>query len=79
MQYSYRIPDGDQQPVDVGLYDMAGRRVRMLASGSQASGQYTVTWDGRSDAGSLLSPGVYFLRARVAGALNTSRVIFIRR
>jgi flagellar hook assembly protein FlgD len=78
MQYSYRVPAGANQPVDVGLYDMAGRRVRNLASGSQPAGSYTVTWDGRDESGTLMAPGVYFLRARVAGVQNTNRVIFLK-
>ncbi|TMQ47487.1 MAG: T9SS type A sorting domain-containing protein, partial [Candidatus Eisenbacteria bacterium] len=79
MSYSYRVVDGGEQSVDVGLYDMAGRLVRRLASGSQATGVYTVQWDGRSDAGDQVAPGVYILRARVAGLQRVNRVIFLKR
>jgi len=79
MSYSYRVAQGGEQSVDVGLYDMAGRLVRRLASGSQATGVYTVQWDGRSDAGDQVAPGVYILRARVAGLQRVNRVIFLKR
>jgi hypothetical protein len=58
---------------------MAGRLVKKLATGTQSPGTYTVRWDGRSDAGSQMAPGMYFLKARVSGVLNTNRVIFLRR
>ena len=60
------------------IYDMAGRRVRSLASGAQSPGQYTVQWDGRSDLGVQMAPGAYFLRARVAGAQQVTRVIYLK-
>jgi flagellar hook assembly protein FlgD len=78
MVYNYRVQEGSDRSVDVGLYDMAGRLIRKLASGSQAPGQYTVTWDGQSDAGVRVAPGVYFLRAQVAGEHNVNRVIFLK-
>jgi len=78
MSYSYRVPEGGEQSVDVSIYDMAGRRVRSLASGAQSPGQYTVQWDGRSDLGVQMAPGAYFLRARVAGAQQVTRVIYLK-
>jgi hypothetical protein len=78
MSYSYRVPAGAEQSVEIGAYDMAGRLVRKLASGTQGPGQYTVEWNGRSDAGEPMAPGVYFVRARVAGTLQMTRVVFLK-
>jgi len=49
---------------EVGLYDLSGRLVKMLARGSFDSRQQTVTWDGRDAHGSAVTAGVYFLRAK---------------
>jgi photosystem II stability/assembly factor-like uncharacterized protein len=60
--------------VETGVYDLAGRRVRALESGSFAAGRHVLAWDGRDESGRLAAPGVYF--ARVVSPLgNRSRAI----
>ncbi len=78
MSFSYRVPAGGGQEVEIGTYDMAGRLVRTLASGFQTPGSYTVQWDGRNEAGTRMTPGVYFLHARVAGARQVTRLIYLK-
>jgi len=74
--FAYRV-DGPSAAVEVGVYNVAGRLVKTLASGSQAQGTYTLTWNGTDDAGVRMSPGVYFLRSRVDTATTVNRVIYI--
>jgi hypothetical protein len=78
MSYSYRISGGGQS-VSIGVYDMAGRLVRTLASGFQGNGQYTVRWDSRDEHGAQMPQGVYFVRSRVAETANVTRVVLLRR
>jgi hypothetical protein len=49
--------------VQVYVYDVAGRRVRMLADRVFPAGEQTLTWDGTDDGGRKLSRGVYFVRS----------------
>ena len=52
-------------PVSVAVYDLTGRQVGRVGSGSSApSGPSTVTWDGSGDRG-LLAPGLYLLQLEV--------------
>ena len=51
--------------VEVGIFDLAGRRVRQLYRGADTSGQYAQRWDGRADGGSVVAPGVYLYRVQV--------------
>jgi FlgD Ig-like domain len=44
------------------LHDIAGRRVRTLASGTLPRGVTSIAWDGRDDRGAILGAGAYFLR-----------------
>ena len=46
----------------VARYDVAGRAVKTLASGTMSAGVHTLQWDATSDNGSRLSSGVYFYR-----------------
>lgn len=48
--------------MEVGVYDLAGRRVRHLHRGAETVGRYRRVWDGRDDTGRLLPPGTYVAR-----------------
>ncbi len=51
--------------VQIEIFNIMGQKVKTLTSQIQAAGEYNVTWDGRSDNGSLLSNGVYIYRMQV--------------
>jgi flagellar hook assembly protein FlgD len=48
--------------VDLGVYDLLGRRVRTLVSGTRPPGTSNARWDGMGDDGRRASAGVYFVR-----------------
>jgi hypothetical protein len=62
----------------VELFDLAGRKVRTLASGTFKSGFHTVRWDGRDERGAAVGSGIYFLRARSAGMSRELKVTVLR-
>ncbi len=45
--------------VRITIYNQLGQRVRHIDTGIQAPGRYTLTWDGRSTAGTKVPAGVY--------------------
>ena len=51
--------------VELSVYDVAGRRVRVLVRESLKAGRHIILWDGRDDDGSELASGVYFYRLRL--------------
>ena len=53
---------GRADRVDLRLFDVSGRMVKTLASGSFNAGPHRFTWDGTSDSGARVQPGVYFYR-----------------
>jgi hypothetical protein len=65
--------DGDA--VDAALYDVAGRRVSVLARGPSAAGVRAIAWDGRDAHGAIARAGVYFLRVRAGERLWRERVV----
>jgi hypothetical protein len=50
--------------VSVTVYDVDGRRVRVLVDEEREAGPHDLTWDGKNDAGQGLASGVYFVRYR---------------
>jgi hypothetical protein len=76
--FAYKVAEGGSS-VEVGVFNVAGRLVKTLASGSQAAGTYTVTWNGSDDAGVRMAPGVYFLKSKVGGDQIVNRLIYVSR
>jgi hypothetical protein len=50
--------------VNITVYDVDGRQVRVLVDEEREEGPHTITWDGKNDAGQSLASGVYFMRYR---------------
>jgi hypothetical protein len=65
-------------PVRIVITDLLGRTVRVLEDAVKSGGQHTVLWDGRSDSGDFVSPGMYFVRFYSFGNVMTMRISVIR-
>ena len=65
-------------PVDVGVFDVAGRRVAtLMRETNAASGVYALAWNGTDEARGRAVGGVYFVRV-VTGAGGTStKLLFL--
>ena len=68
---SYRLPATVK--VDLRVYDVLGREVAVLASGIQAAGQHSVSFDAAS-----LSTGVYFYRLSAGTAQATMKMLLLK-
>ncbi|MFH1679240.1 MAG: C10 family peptidase, partial [Candidatus Eisenbacteria bacterium] len=75
---SYAVTSRAGAPVNIGIYNVAGERVRDLVSSHQGSGVYEVTWDGRNNAGTAVPSGVYFYRTLVGDRQEVTRVVIMR-
>jgi hypothetical protein len=66
---------GDDSPVQVRIYDLGGRLVRVLAERRPLStGAYAMAWDGRDAGGGLVPPGVYCARLSIDTEVQGARV-----
>jgi len=77
MAYEVTNPLGED--VQVSVFDVAGRRIQRLVSGSHRPGRYDAVWDGTSENGTKLGAGIYFIRVNQAGKQpRIARVIHLR-
>ncbi len=60
------------------IYDVAGREVRELVSGSQVAGSHEAIWDGRDDAGRPLASGTYFYRLETPEVEATRSMVLVK-
>lgn len=65
-------------PVSASVYDVAGRKVRKLATDSSAAGVHRLIWDGRDDQNRAVPAGVYFVRIQTPDGTGSSRVMMLR-
>jgi hypothetical protein len=63
--------------VSVEVYDVAGRRVRTLASGWREAGWNSVLWSAATSEG-VTPTGVYFVRLQTADRVETRKAIIAR-
>ena len=77
-QTAIRFTLSATQNVSLAVYDVSGRLVRTLASGTQEMGTHTITWDGRNDAGATVSSGVYFYRLDAGKFSQTRKMVMLK-
>ena len=64
--------------VQLEVYDVRGRRVRVLEDEIRPAGRFTMHWDGRDDRGESLAAGVYFVRYRANDFQASQRMVLMR-
>ncbi len=63
----------------VALYDVGGRKVREMAAEAAAGRAYELHWDGRSQSGALVAPGIYFARVSVGSEVaHQGKLVYVR-
>lgn len=72
---SFALPQEEQ--VELGVYDVTGRQVAMLAKGRLPAGEYTRKWAARDDAGRPVGAGVYFVRLKAGNEVRQSRAVIL--
>ena len=71
----YALPEPAR--VSLALFDLAGRRVRLLEEGERPAGEHTAAWDGRDDEGRPVPAGIYFVRLAAGERSVTARLVRI--
>lgn len=61
--------------VDLGVFDLAGRRLVTIIDSQMPAGEYSKVWNGREANGAPVRSGVYFYRLKVGDQLVTTRAI----
>ncbi|MFH1278627.1 MAG: C25 family cysteine peptidase [Candidatus Eisenbacteria bacterium] len=64
--------------VRLSVYEISGRRVTTLASGSMDAGSHQVVWMGRDDEGRPVSSGVYFYRLEAGEKTLTKKMVLLK-
>lgn len=64
--------------VELAVFDLRGRLVRILDRGPRLWGQYRATWNGCDDEGRTMPTGVYFCRLASPRDVQTRMLMLIK-
>jgi hypothetical protein len=72
----FTLPEDGQ--VRLEIYNLSGKRVRVLADEKLPAGLYTRIWDGRGSGGEPAATGVYFVRLKSGKNVVTRKCTLLR-
>ncbi len=64
--------------VTLSIYNTVGQKVATLIDEEQTAGSKTVTWNGTSDNGTLMSTGLYFYHLNAGEFNQTRKMLFLK-
>ncbi len=68
----------NRSKVDLGIFDLTGRRVATLVSGMQDAGIHTLDWNGMDRTGNEMPSGVYFYKLKAGSDVQTRKLVITR-
>ncbi len=69
---------GENQPVQLAIYDLSGHEVRRLVDQPQSAGHHSVEWNGYDRQNRPVASGVYLYRLRVGEESHTRRMLLVK-
>jgi len=75
-QIRYTLPQGTR--VKLVIYNVLGRKVKILVDEYQTAGCKTAQWDGKDDSGDEVASGIYFYRLKTDTFDQTKRMVLMK-
>ena len=73
---SFDLPE--ESRVSLTIYDITGRKIRVLADGRYPAGTHRVVWDGTDSRGQAVASGVYAYRLTAGKYMTTRKLLLIK-
>ena len=72
----YALPE--KSHVSLQIYDILGKRIKLLVSESQNMGHHSKIWDGTNEQGEIVSGGVYIYVLNAGSYYDTKKMIYMK-
>jgi hypothetical protein len=69
------LKDGE---ATLSIFDILGRRIKLLQSGALIAGEHAITWNGTDESGTGVTSGIYFYRLESAEGAIVKRMVMIK-
>jgi len=74
---SFSLPK--EEPVTFEIYNMLGVKIRTLMAGqTKSAGFYTISWDGKDEAGHVMSSGIYLYRVSAGSFVSAKKMTLLK-
>jgi len=64
--------------VDIAIYDLQGREVKVLNKKMLSAGRHAIKWRGRDTSGRFVASGVYFIRIRTGTVVLVFKALYLK-
>ena len=64
--------------ITLTIYNVLGQEVKRLVEGTFTAGDHSVVWDGRDNAGRVVSSGVYFYRLTAENFMTEKKMLLLK-
>jgi hypothetical protein len=71
-----KVPD--ETPLDISIYDVSGRRVKVIESTRLYAQAVTYEWDGTNENNDPAPSGIYFLKAVAGPSAQVKKIVLLR-
>ena len=76
---NYSIPQSlNSSQIKLEIFNLLGQNVITLVDAKQVAGEHSIQWDGKDEAGNLITSGVYLYRLKTESFVEMRKMMFIR-
>ncbi|MFQ5650253.1 MAG: T9SS type A sorting domain-containing protein [bacterium] len=72
----FQLPEASR--VQVSIFNLLGKKIRVLTNADYPAGYHTIRWDGRDGKGQVLASGVYFYRIEAGEFVQIRKMSLLR-
>lgn len=69
---------GQRAHVELAVYNLLGKMIRVLVDETKSAGNYTAVWDGTDHTGRLVGSGIYFYRLKAENSSAVKRMLLLK-
>jgi len=64
--------------VNLTIYNVLGRKIKVLVNDFQTKGKKSITWDGKDQKGRMVATGIYFYRLETTDYVESKKMLLIK-
>ncbi len=78
MKTSIKYGISKESEVKIVVYNILGRKIRILINGVKPPGQYQAVWDGKNEMGKQVSSGIYLYKIMTENYSKTRKMLLLK-
>ncbi|MFH1068130.1 MAG: FlgD immunoglobulin-like domain containing protein [Candidatus Glassbacteria bacterium] len=76
--FSFTIGGNAPQNASLDIFDIRGKFIKQLGSGTREPGKYFIFWDGKDSEGKHISSGIYFYRLVAGDYISIRKMVILK-